>query len=113
MKQEICDAAVAKLPDRSIQNEVVEIHQRGKDEEAAGEIEVEDVAGDPGAGNEECNAAGDEHSEISERTPILPAFGAGFPAGVVAGDPEILSGVHHRQHARAVAALRHAKTLPK
>ena len=39
------------------------------------------------------------------------ALGKGFAARVVAGDPEILSGVHHGQHAGAVAALRHVEAF--
>jgi hypothetical protein len=89
------------------------VDQRSEDQETARKVEVEDVARDPRAGDEERNTACDQNCEVSEGTPVLMAFGAGFASGVVTGDPEILSGVHHRQHARAVAALRHAKAFSK
>jgi hypothetical protein len=45
IQQEGRDASVAKFPDRTVQNEMVEVHQSGKDQEAGREVIVKDVAG--------------------------------------------------------------------
>src|SRR6516162_6919910 len=89
----------------------MQIHQRGEDEEAGGEVVVKQLAGQPRSGDEQRDASCDKDAEVGEWPPIRPLLSVGFTASVVAGDPEILCGVHHGQYARTEAALRNAKAF--
>src|SRR5882762_5176799 len=50
VQQKGCDAPVAELPDRSVENEVMEVHERGKDQKAGCEVVMKHIAGQPGSG---------------------------------------------------------------
>src|SRR5438270_14003989 len=89
---------------------MVQVDQRGEDQKAAREVEMKYMAGDPVRRNEQRDATQDQHCKIGQGTPAL-AFLRGFMSSVIARDPEILRRVHLREHARAVAALRDAKSF--
>ena len=89
------------------------IYQRSEKQEASREIEMEDEAGEPRAGNEECDSPDRENREISKRTPRAVRCRRCFPLGVVAGDPEILRGMHYGKYASAIAALRNLESFQK
>ena len=111
IQQQRGNAAVPQFPDGAIQNEVMNIHQRGENQKAGAEVRVEEPAGQPWSGNEKRDAASHQHREVGEGTPTARALCAGLTAGVVAGDPEILRRVHDRKHSAAVAALRKSQSL--
>src|SRR4029077_11133760 len=111
VQQEIRNATVPQLPNRAVEQKMVEIHQRGEDQEAAREVEMKYVAGYPGSGNEQTDSASDQYREIRQRTPLLAAFGTSLSPGVIAGDPQILRRVHHCQNACAVTALGNVEAL--
>lgn len=108
VEEEGGDAGVAELPDGAVEKEVVNVDESGEGEEAGGEVGVKEAADDPGSGDEEGDAAGDESEKVARETPMGLAFGAGFTFLVVAGDPEILRGVQDGEDAAGIAGLRDA-----
>ena len=88
---------------------MMDIHERHENQEAGGEIVVKQIADEPGARNEQRDAAGDERGEICRHVPILLAGGARFASLVVAGDPNVLRRMQHRENSAAVARLRHLR----
>src|SRR5215472_11421570 len=108
-----CNTAIAQLPDCTIQNEVMDVHQRSEDQKALREIEVKDMRNDPRSRNEERDATRDQNSKIPDRTPVLAPLGVRLSPGVVTRDPQILCGVHYCEHSHAVAVLGNVKSLSK
>src|ERR1700728_187123 len=88
---------------------MVDIHDRGEDQEAGGEVVVKHAADDPRAGDEERDAARDEREEVAGQAPAGFARGARFAALVVAGDPDVLRRVQDGENAAAVARLRNLR----
>ena len=76
IEQQRCDAAVAQLPDRAIENEVVNVNQRREDQKAGREVMMKRAAGQPRSGNEQRNAADNQHAEIRQRTPVARSLAA-------------------------------------
>src|SRR5208337_5261194 len=95
IQQERRDSSIAQLPDRPVQNKVVNVHERSEDQEATREVVVEQAACQPRSRNKQSDAAGDQHSEISPWTPVPAALARGLAPGIVARNPEILRRMHH------------------
>src|SRR5580704_1699753 len=85
---------------------MVNVHDGHENQEASGEIVMEDVADEPGAGNELRDAARQERDEIYRHTPIRLAARSRFATLVVTGDPQILRGMQDGENSAAVARLR-------
>src|SRR5450755_3292503 len=52
IEEQGCDAPVAQLPNSAIQNEVVNVHQCGEDQETRCEVVMKGTAGEPRTGDE-------------------------------------------------------------
>src|ERR1700723_3258658 len=87
------DARVAQLPDCPVQNKMMNIHQRGKNQEAHREIEMKRITHQPRSRNEKRDPTGDKREEVSPHAPRRVPCGPRFAPRVVTGDPEILRGM--------------------
>ena len=97
---------VAQLPDRAVEDEVVDVDDGGEDQDARREVEAQQIAGDPWARDEQGDAAGQQRGRVRPRPPSGAGAGLRLASGEVARHPEVLSRVHDREHPRAVAGLR-------
>src|ERR1700728_1973945 len=88
--QQAGDARIPQFPEGSIENEMMDIHHGGEDQEAGSEVVVKHAADDPGAGDEKRDAAGDERKEVARQAPAGLSRGARLAALVIAGDPDVL-----------------------
>src|ERR1700730_10901144 len=95
-QQQSGNSRVAQLPQRTIQNKVMNIDQRCEREETGCEIQMEQSADDPRPGDEKRDAASDERQLISQEAPGRLSGRGCFFFLIVAGDPEILRGVQYR-----------------
>ena len=86
---------------------MVNVYDGHENQEAGGEIVMEEIADKPRAGDKQSDAAGHERCEIDPQVPIRLACRAGFATLVVAGNPYILRGVKDGEDSTAVARLRH------
>jgi hypothetical protein len=66
---------------------MVDVHQRREDQEATREVVVEYTAREPRPWDKQCDAPGNQHGEVSPRSPGALAFTGSFAAGVVTGNP--------------------------
>src|ERR1700732_291954 len=85
---------------------MVNVHDGHENQKTGGEIVMEDVADEPGAGNEQRDASSQERDEIYRHAPVGVAAGARFATLVIACDPYILRGVQDGENSAAVARLR-------
>src|SRR5271156_471686 len=111
VQQESGDPSIAQLPDRSVQNKVVDVYQRGKYQETCGEIMVEQTAREPRAGDEQSYAADDQHSEVGPGAPVAAILGRRLSPSIIARNPEVLRRVHNREYSRTVTALWNFQTF--
>lgn len=106
IQEEARDTRIAKLPNDAIKKEMVKIDERGEREKAGGKVGVKQTAGEPGTGDKESNAAGDERQKIAREAPGDLTGGASLLLLVIAGDPQILRGMKHRKDAAGITGLR-------
>src|ERR1700687_3511315 len=87
------------------------VYQRRKNQEAGGEVVMENAAGQPWSGNKQSDSASDQNGEIGQGTPVAPGFFRRLTAGIVTRNPQVLRGVHHSQNSGTVAALRNFQSF--
>jgi hypothetical protein len=96
-EQQSGDATIAKFPDRSIQDEVMQVHQRHEDHEALDKIVTKEAAREPGTRHEKRDSADYQYRVIA---PGAERRDRGtFPTCVVSRHPEILRAMHECQGA--------------
>src|SRR4029077_12107764 len=97
---------IAQFPEGSIEQEMMDVHQRGEYQKTGGEVVMKDVAHQPRPGNEQRDATGNQRKEIGNHAPARLTGGPGFALLVVTRDPDVLCGVQYSQNSAAVTRLR-------
>src|SRR5271154_5132659 len=100
------NARIAQFPERAVEEKMVDVYHRRKDQKARGEIEVKNSAHDPRTRNEQCDTARGQYQKIASHSPGAPGSGARFAALIVACNPDVLGRMQDSQNSAAIARLR-------
>ena len=64
------NARIAKFPERPVENEVMDIDKRRKRQKARGKVGMKNAADDPGPGNKQRDASGNQRHKIARERPV-------------------------------------------